>query len=349
MSTEVVDAKSVFESAVVVYAISRKEHALMSHRNARLTPWSRWTIVEDHRQRGLPAARIAEGMRVSRATVSKWLKRFTEEGRGGLEERSSRPHQSPRRIPDDLAAQIVCLRLDLGYGPARIARELGMAASTVYRVLCRLELNRLDLLHRSTREPVRRYERTSPGELVHLDTKRLGRIPDGGGKRMDPVYVATGIGRQGKRGYGYDTLHVAIDDYSRLAYVEVLPDGGKESAAGFLAHTLQAFAAAGVRIQRVITDNALAYRSNHFRDVADAADIQLRRTRPYRPQTNGKAERFIQTLLREWAYLRPYTSNDARLLALDDFLDEYNFHRPHSALGHQPPASRVYNLCGQHT
>jgi transposase InsO family protein len=288
-------------------------------------------------------------MRISRPTVYKWLRRFATEGADGLEDRTSRPHASPRRTAPDLEAQVACLRVERAYGPARIAHELSMPASTAYRVLCRLGLNRLDVLHRTTREPIRRYERARPGELVHLDTKQLGRVPPGGGKRADPAFRATGIGRTGHQRVGYDTLHVAIDDHTRIAYVEVLPDGGRHSTSIFLAHTLQAFATLGISVERVLTDNALAYRSLPFRDVAEAAGVQLRRTRPYRPQTNGKAERFIQTLLNEWAYIRTYTSNQARLHALPGFLDEYNWHRPHAALGHRPPASRVNNLSEHHT
>ncbi len=347
MSKDVVDAKRVFESAVGVYTSSRKEHSLMSHRNAHLTPKSRLAIVREW-QRGYAPAQIALGMRVSRATVYKWLRRFTCEGTPGLEDRTSRPASSPRRTPADLEAQIAAMRIDLAYGPALIAHELRVPPATVYRVLCRLGLNRLDRMHRTTREPIRRYEHDRPGDLIHLDTKKLGRIPDGGGKRMDPVFIATGIGRQGPRGGGYDTLHIAIDDHSRFAYVEALPDGGKHSSSLFLAHTLQAFAAVGITVQRVLTDNAWAYRSTPFKAVAAASGIQLRRTRPYRPQTNGKAERFIQTMLKDWAYLRPYSSNDERLQHLATFLDTYNFHRPHSSLGRRPPASRVNNLMEHH-
>ena len=311
----------------------------MSHRNARLTPKGRLAIVREC-ARGWTPAQVAAGMRISRATVHKWRRRFAAEGLAGLDDRTSRPHTSPRRTDAEVEAQVACVRTELASGPARIAYDLGLPVSTVYRVLCRLELNRLDLLHRTSREPIRRYERARPGELVHLDTKKLGRIPPGGGKRMDPVYVSTGLGRTGPGRMGYDTLHVAIDDHSRFAYAELLPDGGKHSASLFLGHTLQVFAAVGITIERVLTDNAWAYRSHPFRDAAAAAQVQLRRTRPYRPQTNGKAERFIQTLLREWAYIRPYTSNDGRTAALPHFIDEYNMHRPHTALGHQPPISR---------
>lgn len=312
----------------------------MSHRNARLTPLGRLTIAHEHR-RGRTPAQIADGMRVSRATVHKWLKRFATAGVAALEDAPSRPLRSPRRTSEDLEAQIAALRVESGHGPQRLADELAIPASTVYRVLCRLELNRLDVLHRTTREPIRRYERSRPGELVHLDSKKLGRIPDGGGKRMQPGFAETGIGRQGRRGHGYDTLHIAIDDYSRVAFVEVLPDAGKESTSLFLHHTLQAFQTFGVSVERVLTDNALAYRSHPFRAVAATAGVQLRRTRPYRPQTNGKAERLIQTMLREWAYVRPYASNVERLGALPLFLEEYNMSRPHAALAHRPPITRI--------
>jgi transposase InsO family protein len=295
--------------------------------------------VELYRE-GHTQALIAEMVGVSRQTVSKWLHRYAAGGEAALHDLPSRPAHSPTKTPADVEELIRAVRVTCAYGPQRIATALRVPASTVYQVLARLRLNVLAALHRTTREAIR-YERARPGELLHIDVKKLGRIPDGGGKRAEPGFAETGIGRQGKRGHGYDVLHVAIDDHSRYTYVEVLPDAGKDASAAFLARSVQAFADLGVTVERVLTDNALSYRSHAFRDVAGALGITLKRTRPYRPQTNGKAERVIQTLLREWAYLRPYTSNRERLLHLPVFLQEYNMQRPHAALGHRPPITRI--------
>ena len=311
----------------------------MAHRNARLTPLGRFRLVELH-GRGYSQARIAEMVGVSRQTVSKWLRRHAAGGVEALHDTPSRPALSPRRTSPEVEAQIRMLRVSAAYGPRRIATALAMPASTVYRVLKRLEIHVLAALHRTTREVIR-YERDRPGELLHIDIKKLGRIPDGGGKRLELGFAETGIGRQGRRGHGYDVLHVAIDDHSRYTYVEALADAGKEACAAFLGRAVDAFAGLGVTIERVLTDNALCYRSHAFRDVAEARGITLKRTRPYRPQTNGKAERVIQTLLREWAYIRPYYSNQERLDHLPIFLENYNMHRPHTALGHRPPITRI--------
>jgi transposase InsO family protein len=186
-----------------------------------------------------------------------------------------------------------------------------------------------------------RYERAAPGELVHLDVKKLGRIPDGGGKRFDPGFLETGAGRHRSRGLGCDFIHVAVDDHSRYAYAEALPDECGETTAAFLVRALHTFQALGVRVERLLTDNGGNYRSRAFADVASAHDVQLRRTRPYRPQTNGKAEAFNKTLQREWAYVRLYHTNAERTAALDTFLTIYNGARPHTALGGLSPLSRI--------
>ena len=201
-------------------------------------------------------------------------------------------------------------------------------------------LHRLASLHRSTREVIR-YERAAPGELVHLDVKKLGRIPDGGGKRFDPGFLETGAGRHASRGLGHDFIHVAVDDHSRYAYAEALPDERGETTAAFLERTLAIFQACGVRVERLLTDNGGNYRSRVFAATAAAHGVQLRRTRPYRPQTNGKAEAFNKTLQREWAYVRLYRCNDERTAALTPFLDEYNGNRPHTALGGLSPIMRL--------
>jgi transposase InsO family protein len=312
----------------------------VTHPNAKLTPAGRLTIIQLIEQ-GFSQAEVARRLCLSRPTVAKWWRRFRDEGQEGLKDRSSRAKRLPHALGEDVITAICRLRRERGAGPHRLAWELGMPRSTVYGVLRRKGISVLRAMDRATREVIR-YERGRPGELVHLDVKKLGRIPDGGGKRFDPGWAETGAGRQrpGKRGFQY--LHVAVDDHSRFAYAEVLPDERGETTACFLERTVHAFAERGVRIERVLTDNALNYRvSRDFLAVASAHGIALRRTRPYRPQTNGKAEAFNKTAQREWAYRRPYTSEHQRLAALRPFLDDYNFVRPHTALGNQPPAARL--------
>jgi len=311
----------------------------LSHSNARLTTHGRLQIIR-HRNEGYTQATIAEMMGVSRATVCKWLRRYADEGTSGLDDRSSRPRTVAHALSLDLVTAISALRRERAWGPHRIGYALGIARSTVYAVLRRLGLHRLASLHRSTREVIR-YERAAPGELVHLDVKKLGRIPDGGGKRFDPGFLETGAGRQASRGLGHDYIHVAVDDYSRYAYAEALPDERAETTAAFLERALTTLQAIGVRVERVLTDNGGNYRSHAFAEVAAAYAVQLRRTRPYRPQTNGKAEAFNKTLQREWAYVRLYYSNAERLDALPLFLSEYNADRPHTALGGLAPLTRI--------
>lgn len=311
----------------------------MSHGNARLTTYGRLQILR-HREDGHTQAGIAAMMGVSRATVGKWLKRYAQEGVAGLADRSSRPHHTPHALTARQTAEICQLRTAKAYGPHRLSYELKLPRSTIYGVLRRTGLQRLASLHRTTREVIR-YERAHPGELLHLDVKKLGRIPDGGGKRFDPGFSETGTGRHASRGLGHDYLHVAVDDHSRYAYVEALSDERGDSTAGFLERALEAFAAIGVHVQRILSDNGGNYRSHAFRTVAEQWGVQLKRTRPYRPQTNGKAEAFNKTLQREWAYRRLYRSNAERLALLPDFLTEYNAHRPHTALGGLPPIARI--------
>lgn len=313
----------------------------MAHANARLTLYGRRLIIERW-EAGWTQAEVAESLGVSRSTVSKYIRRFREEGDAGLADRSSRAHRIAHRLGEPVVEAILRLRREFGAGPHRIAYELGMAASTVYGVLKRAGLSVLARLDRSTREVIR-YERERPGELVHLDVKKLGRIPEGGGKRFDPGFLETGIGRHRPGpARGHDFIHVAVDDYSRYAYAEALPDEKGATTAGFLSRAVIAFASVGISIERVLTDNAWNYRiSRDFRATAEAHGIMQRRTRPYRPQTNGKAEAFNKTLQREWAYRRLYTSNAERLSALQGFLDDYNYVRPHTAIGNRPPASRL--------
>jgi len=293
-----------------------------------------------HRSDGYTQAAIAEMMGVSRATVSKWLRRHAHDGMAGLVDRSSRPLHVTRGLSADLVAEICRLRREHAWGPHRIGYALNLARSTVYAVLRRAHLHRLAWLHRSTREVIR-YERAAPGELVHLDVKKLGRIPDGGGKRFDAGFLETGAGRHASRGLGHDFIHVAVDDHSRYAYAEALPDERGDTTAAFLERALTTFQAIGVRVERLLTDNGGNYRSRVFAEVAAAHGVQLRRTRPYRPQTNGKAEAFNKTLQREWAYVRLYRSNDERTAALSLFLEAYNGDRPHTALGGLSPLARI--------
>lgn len=311
----------------------------MTHANAKLTPAGRMIIIEQI-EAGYSQAEVARRMYLSRSTVSKWWRRYREEGLQGLADRPSRARRLPHALGEEVIAAICAKRRDLGAGPHRLAWELGMARSTIYGVLRRAGLSVLSHMERTTRTVIR-YEKGRPGELVHLDVKKLGRIPDGGGKRFDEGFKETNSGRTrpGKRGFEY--VHVAVDDHSRFAYAEILTDEKGPTTAGFLARTVLAFAEQGVRIERVLTDNGGNYRSFPFQDVASEHSIGLKKTRPYRPQTNGKAEAFNKTIQREWAYLRPYTSNTERAAALGPFLDDYNFARPHTAIGNRPPASRL--------
>ena len=312
----------------------------MAHRNARLTPVTRWELVEQVLD-GWPQAEVARQFRVSRATVAKWVRRFATEGRAGLEDRSSAPHHHPRCSPPALVRSIISLRRQRGFGPHRIAWTLRVARSTVYAVLRRAGLNRLSQLHRVTREPVHRYEHPRPGDLLHLDVKKLGRIPRGGGKRFATGFAETQSGPHSRRAVGVDYLHVAIDDHSRYAYVEALPDERGTTCAAFLTRAATHLEQRGVTVRRVLTDNAKAYTSGVFTATAAGRGIRLHLTRPYRPQTNGKAERFIQTLQHEWAYARRYRSNPERLRALVGWLDGYNRARPHGGIGGNVPVSRL--------
>jgi transposase InsO family protein len=305
------------------------------HKNARMTMHGRLLLirrVHDHGWR-VEAAALAAG--VSVRTAYKWLARWRAGGERALHDRSSAPARSPRRLPLEVTAAIERLRRQRLSGQ-QIARRLQRPCSTVGLVLRRLGLGRLAALE--PRPPVIRYQRASPGELVHIDTKKLGRI-DGIGHRI------TGDRRDTRRGAGWEILHVAIDDAARLAYSEI-PDERKASAIAFLDRALAWFARHRVRIERVMTDNGSAYRSHAFRRACADAGLRHLRTRPYTPRTNGKAERFIQTCLREWAYARPYASSSERSHAIDPWLHHYNHHRPHAGLSAATPAARLNNLLG---
>jgi transposase InsO family protein len=289
---------------------------------------------------GWTQAQAAAAQGVSRSTVAKWAKRYRQEGEAGLGDRSSRPRRTPHALAEHVVEAICRLRRELGCGPHRIAWQLGLQASTVYGILRRSGLSVLARLDRTTRAVIR-YERGRPGELIHLDIKKLARIPDGGGRRIAPGWRDAKTARHTSRGGGHDYIHVAVDDHSRYAYAEALPDERGATAADFLTRAALAFAEVGIRVERVITDNGGCYRSRAFAEAAGMLDVGLRRTRPFRPQTNGKAEAFNKTLQREWAYRRPYYSNAERLDALPIFLQDYNYVRPHTSIANMPPASRL--------
>lgn len=313
------------------------------HGNARLTPVGRLTMVL-RIESGRPVAHVAAEMGVSRPTAYKWWRRWQAEGVPGLVDRSSCAHRCPHRTAEALESAIVEMRQALKLGPVRIGDRLGVPASTVHRVLTRFGLNRLAWMDRPTGRVIRRIETHHPGELVHVDVKKLGRIPQGGGWRV------RGIGYEGqfsrKRQVGYGFVHSAVDGHTRLAYSEVLNDERGATAAAFWTRARTFLSGYGINVEAVLTDNGACYKSNVFADTLEG--IEHRRTRPRRPQTNGKVERFNRTLLDEWAYVRPYDSEAERVAALDDWLHLYNHHRFHTALG-GPPISRVNDPAGQYT
>jgi transposase InsO family protein len=316
------------------------------HRNARLTVHARLLIVERYRA-GWPQARIAEQLGVSRGTVKKWIDRHQAEGLAGLEDRCSRPHRRANRTSPQVEAQVLELRRDRHRGAVFLAGELGLVASTVGRILRRHAVPALSAVDAITGEPVRRrrdgvrYERRRPGELLHVDVKKLGRVPEGGGWRLHGR-DATIAHRHKRTPIGYDYLHVAVDDHSRLAYIEALPDEKDPTCAAFLHRAASWFHSHGVTVERVLTDNALAYRQGrNWTAVCVALGIRRRFTKPGCPWTNGKAERLNRTLLTEFAYAQPWTSNQQRQAALDDWVADYNTRRAHSALGGQPPITRL--------
>jgi transposase InsO family protein len=313
----------------------------VSHRNAPLTPQGRLLLCR-RIEAGATIAQVAEAMAISRRCASKWWHRYLELGVDGLHDRSSRPRRSPTRLPERLETKICRRRRADKAGPDRLAISLALPASTIYRVLRRHDLHRLDHLDRATATPIRRYERTRPGELVHVDVKKLARVPAGGGHK---VHGRAATRCNQRLGYAY--LHSAVDDYSRLAYTEILGDEKGATAAGFWRRAEAWFAARGVVVERVLTDNALCYRGRLFNEALAENRIVHKFCRPYRPQTNGKVERFHRTLLEEWAYVRPYACDAARAAALARWLHRYNHHRVHTAIG-GPPVSRVTNLPREH-
>ncbi|MBT8462513.1 MAG: IS481 family transposase [Gemmatimonadetes bacterium] len=309
------------------------------HANARLTPQGRLTLVT-RIESGRAVAHVAAEMGISRPTAHKWWNRWRDEGIDGLADRSSRPHSCPHQTSAEAESQVLELRRTLKRGPARLAPVVGLPASTVYAILRRHGMNRLAWMDRPTGQVIRRIHTDRPGELVHVDVKKLGRIPDGGGWRVHGR-EATRKGRE-ERSRGVAKVHSAIDAYSRLAYSEIHDDEKGATCAGFWIRAQAFFDSYGITtIDAVLTDNAKNYTSKDFTAALDG--IKHRRIRPWRPQTNGKVERFNRTLLEEWAYARPYFSDEERTAALDNFLHIYNHHRHHTAID-GPPVSRVNNL-----
>jgi transposase InsO family protein len=317
----------------------------MAHPNARLTPRGRLLLVE-RILAGYRVADVAAQLGCSRTCAYKWLARYRAEGTSGLVDRSSRPMRTPHRIAAALEQAILELRRRVRRGAEWIAGELGICASTVGRVLQRNHMPHLSMLDALTGIPVRRgpatrvrYERERPGELVHIDVKKLGRIPDGGGWRIHGRTSWAAIKRQ----VGFDYVHAAIDDHSRVAYAEIHPDEQGATCAGFLERAADFFATCGItRIERVMTDNAFAYRlSGEFQNALARLEARHVLIRPHCPWQNGKVERFNRTLQSEWAYQRPFTSNDQRADALAGWLEYYNTRRRHQALAGQVPISRL--------
>ena len=325
----------------------------MSHRNAPLSQTGRLRLARCIVVDGWPLRRAAERFNVSVTTAARWANRYRAYGHDGMVDRSSRPRRCPHQSPRRTERRVIGLRVSRRWGPARIAYHLGMHPSTVHKILTRYRCLRLAWTDpatgapvRAARRQVRRYEHAAPGDLVHVDIKKLGRIPDGGGHKV----TGRQAGRKNRKGtkHGYWFIHNAVDDCSRLAYSELLTDERKETAAGFWQRANDWFAAAGITVSRVLTDNGSCYRSHTFAKAL-GEKITHKRTRPYRPQTNGKVERYNRTMLEEWAYARPYISETDRAATFPDFLHHYNHHRGHTALKGASPADRVPNLRGQYT
>jgi transposase InsO family protein len=332
-----------------------------THANAALTPRARLRLARLIVEHGWPIARVAERYDVSWKTASKWAARYAAEGPAGMLDRSSRPLRQPTRTPAPVVRKIVHLRWKHRLGPVGIGDRLGMPASTVHAVLVRCRINRLTHVDRATGEPVRRYEHDKPGDMIHVDVKKLGRVPDGGGWRYvgkqqgDKNRIATAVRTGGPKSKHYQPLigtcylHTVIDDHSRVAYVEAHDDETKETATAVLKNAVAWFADRGVTVARVLSDNGSCYKSHLWRDTCAELGITPKKTRPYRPQTNGKIERFHRTLAEGWAFKKFYNSESARLAALPAWVHEYNHHRPHTAIGGLAPITRLDNLAGHHT
>jgi transposase InsO family protein len=305
-----------------------------THKNAPLTPKGREAMVRCVIQGGLSKAAAARQFNTTPKTVAKWVERFHAEGMDGLRDRSSRPLSLPSQTAPAACAAVETLRRQR-YTGKQIAAEVGVSPATVSRILRRLGLNRLSALEPA--EPVRRYERANPGELIHIDIKKLGRIGSVGhritGRQTGVVNRHLGI--------GWEFVHVCIDDASRIAFSRVMNDERKASAIAFLEAAVAHYASLGVKVERVMTDNGSCYLSRAFGQACKKLGLKHVRTKPYTPKTNGKAERFIQTSLREWAYARAYNTSDQRTAELPRWLHRYNCHRPHGSIGSKPPISRL--------
>ena len=324
----------------------------MSHRNAALTPVQRLRLARLVVDDDWSISAAAAYFRVSWDTASKWSRRYIELGSEGMSDRSSRPHQHPNKTPRVVVKRIVHLRIKKRLGPVQLAGRLGMPASTVHAVLTRCRLNRLSHVDVKTGEPARRYEHEKPGALIHVDVKKLGNIPDGGGWRFvgrsqgmrNRSATALRTGRRGIAGdmtTGHAFVHTVIDDHSRVAYAEIHDDEKAATAIGVLQRAVSWFADHGVTVERVLSDNGSAYRSHAWRHACNDLGIRPKFTRPRRPQTNGKIERFHRTLADGWAHSRHYRSESARRAALPAWLHFYNQHRPHTAIGKAAPITRI--------
>lgn len=323
-------------------------HARRQHPNAPLTPEGRRRMVACVVELRWTIEATAERFQVDAKTVRKWRDRFLAEGESGLLDRSSRPTRSPNRTPRGCRRRVILLRRQRRWGADRIAFEVGLAASTVQHILRTEGLGRLDRGDRATdRDPVRRYQRDQPGELIHVDIKKIAAIPPGGGWRL---HGRGNDDTHGHSGAGYRYIHTALDDRTRLVYSEVLDDERAVTTAAFWARAAAWFAAVGIRCERVITDNGSCYRSGLWHRACAATRTAVRKTRPRRPQTNGKVERYHRILLEEWAYIRPWTSETDRAHGYDGFVHFYNHHRPHGALGWATPARTLGdNLPAEHS
>ena len=332
----------------------------MSHANAALTPRGRLRLARLIVDDGWPIARAAERYEVSWPTAKRWAQRYRQHGVPGMADRSSRPHHNPFKTPQPMVRKIVHLRWKQRLGPIQIAGRLGMPASTVHAVLTRCRLNRLAYIDRASGEVIRRYEHDRPGAMLHVDVTKFGNIPDGGGWRylgraQGKRNRATTARRTGTRNsrqqprLGTAFVHTVIDDHSRIAYAEIHADEKAATAIQVLRNAAAWFAARGVSIERVLSDNGAAYRSRAWHDACAELGIRPKKTRPYRPQTNGKVERFHRTLADGWALGRFYSTEQARRKALPAWLHHYNHHRPHTATGGKPPITRLTNLPGQYT
>ncbi len=330
----------------------------MSHANAALTPRQRLRIARLIVEDGWPVAHAAAFFHVAWPTAKRWADRYAAMGTEGMADRSSRPHRMPTRTPQQLVRRVVALRWRKRLGPVAIGAQLAMPASTVHAVLTRCRINKLHHIDIRTGEIVRRYEHDAAGELIHVDVKKLGNIPDGGGWR----YVGRQQGGRNraatpgkKRSANHEPqmgtafVHTVIDDHSRIAYAEIHNDETAATAISVLRRAVSWFAARGVTVQRVLSDNGSAYKSHAWRDACTELGIKAKKTRPYRPQTNGKIERFHRTLADGWAFSRHYPTESARRAALPAWLHFYNHHRHHTAIGNQPPITRLTNLPGQYT